>query len=305
MRPANVNLIKVDQAPPDERVIVPQAPAQSQPLIEAGPEQYTTKGYETSGNTQQDRTRGVPLIRSGRRQRQVAVFDPRIEVRGASVKSSVLADAEPAQVDLSQRAPSSAGLSFSSIRPLSLAISAAGIAAVASGIYLYVQGQALWERARGNLSVRTPIIEAPMQSASTPGVATDAPAPQISVTPVTEDVIVSPAAAPDYRIKHRSVTAAPATEPEHAPSQLRVPAQAAPAARELIVQILKPYANLRSGPGLEYPVIAAGQTAVPYTVTDWNERWFKIELSPNQSKKLGQVKTAWIRNDLVKLISRP
>jgi len=65
----------------------------------------------------------------------------------------------------------------------------------------------------------------------------------------------------------------------------------------LKVRISVEDANLRSGPGLDSPVVGLGDPTVTYRITQWQGRWF--EVVPEQAATLGVNGPAWIRNDLL------
>lgn len=75
----------------------------------------------------------------------------------------------------------------------------------------------------------------------------------------------------------------------------------------LVVQIRVPQATLRSGPGLSFPVTGKARLSSNFVVKDWRGEWFRIVL-PEENQGLrdllkGEPRTAWIRNDLVRLVT--
>ena len=159
------------------------------------------------------------------------------------------------------------------MRLLPYAIGMAGLTTIASGIYLYVQGQALWEKAHASAALKQERAQNPAKvSAANP---TESPE-VISATS-----LVSRTA--EIRDELHQNAMAPARP-------------AAPEAAKLVVQATISGVKLRSGPGLQYPVVANAETKLSYRVADWNDHWFKIVMPQDQS-------FAWVRNDNVQLIS--
>jgi hypothetical protein len=158
------------------------------------------------------------------------------------------------------------------MRLLPYAIGITGLTTIASGIYLYIQGQALWEKAHAP-SVKEETAQNPTQ------VSTAAPTQSPEVISATS--LVSRTA--EIRDEVHQNAMAPARP-------------AAPEAAKLVIQAKISGVKLRSGPGLQYPVIANAETNLSYPVADWNDHWFKIVMPQDQS-------FAWVRNDNVQLIS--
>lgn len=62
---------------------------------------------------------------------------------------------------------------------------------------------------------------------------------------------------------------------------------------------------LRSGPGLEYPVIGFVNEAKNYIVTDWNDRWYRVLPQVDEVPIAGsprQELDGWIRTDSVRVV---
>jgi len=174
--------------------------------------------------------------------------------------------------------------------------------AIASGVYLYIQGQMLWEKARVRSAARSAIVSpalatttaakplingSPVQTVVSAGAATDTPRldpeipkPEIFGRLAYTDQVHAPAMAP--------------VRPEIAPPNA---ANSANVAGGMMIQINESTANLRAGPGAEYSIVAMARPNRPYAVTEWKDRWFRIEYDPNGHK------TAWIRNDLTRQIA--
>jgi hypothetical protein len=146
-----------------------------------------------------------------------------------------------------------------------------GLVAVTSGIYLFNETQNVLQRARS-----------PMKAAVLP-------------RDVIVDQVHQSAMAPTRLSDEQSPASTPAQVPA-APASQTIPSEVT----ALVVQPRAANAILRAGPGTEFPVLGHADPSLQYLVADWNQRWFKISLP--QAKDSAQ-KYAWIRNDLVQLVS--
>jgi hypothetical protein len=137
----------------------------------------------------------------------------------------------------------------------------ASLSAITSGAYLYIQGQSLWQKTHPSVSSQNvrPAIQTTQLS---------------NVNAIVSDQVHQNAMAPSREV---------APTPELAP---------------LLVEAKVKNASLRSGPGLEYRILGYATPDLKYTVSEWNDRWFKIIVNTGAEKQ-----TAWIRNDLVRLVS--
>jgi hypothetical protein len=152
---------------------------------------------------------------------------------------------------------------------ISASIGIAAALTVSSGIYLYLEGQELWEKAK------TPPRIAAAQTSPTraPAAAPAAAAPLVAPA--------KPQAAADVTDHVHQNAMAPTREVQTG----------------LLIQPREDGVQLRSGPGTEYAVIGHGLRELKYAVADWNDRWFRIRI-PNSAQ------TAWVRNDLVQLTTK-
>lgn len=125
----------------------------------------------------------------------------------------------------------------------------------------------------------------------------------LAKAPVLAQPVVVAAQAPAAASAKSVVTDSIAREamaPERAPVEAPVP-PARPVGG-LEVESLSPRVQLRSGPGIQYPVVATVDPRQAYPVIDWSERWFRVALELNADGS-GR-KFAWVRNDLVKLVRK-
>jgi hypothetical protein len=188
---------------------------------------------------------------------------------------------------------------------LPIAIAAAGVTAVFSGIYFYVQGQALLTRARlqSSAPVAPPaaaqppqtstLTESQQQLANARAQALQAAASQIRSAP-------SPFRIND-QLNQRMM--APVREDREEEPELTA---VTPQISSMVIRIPIDHAKIRSGPGLDYPVIAYAKPDQRYLITAWNDRWFKIKVQNGVAAVAVAVSRAegWIRNDLVQLIQQ-
>lgn len=76
----------------------------------------------------------------------------------------------------------------------------------------------------------------------------------------------------------------------------------------MIVSVEPLRANLRSGPGSEFPVVGIATRSTELVIQDWTQRWFKVVpkgLATSKSKEdRNNPQSVWIRNDLVRLLSK-
>ena len=145
---------------------------------------------------------------------------------------------------------------------------ATGLLALVSGIYLYVQGQALLAKAhnafQGQTSSNAP-AHVSMTSHETPSAVITDQVQQSAMAPVQPPTPVAP----------------PLAKPE-------------PTTPHYLVKLRAKTANLHSGPGIKYPIIGKAVADTQYRIADWNDRWFN--LNTDQGPK------GWIRNDLVQIL---
>jgi hypothetical protein len=219
-----------------------------------------------------------PTIKPGNREIQIPErpveftanrIDARVETRGVSV---------PSPTEFPQPLPE-ARASRRRFRFLPFLSGIIGVIAISSGTYLYLQGQELWQAARSSLDT---VEKAPAKISIAPQPAIVAAAARVAVTqdaPAREivDRVSSHAMAP--------VRELPAPQPK------------------LLVEPRIMNATLRTGPGLQFKPVGHADPKLRYEVTEWDKSWFKV-IVPSGDKTNGSETSAWIRNDLVRLISR-
>lgn len=244
IRKTEINVIKVDKAPPGEKVILPEA-----------------SGAPTSGLISKNATQ--KLVENLQKPSKASQPTPTVSPVSPLGFPQPLPDL-PAETKSRQK--------------LSLGIIASGFIAVASGVFLYIQSQSLWQR---------------MQPAAETPVKTSVIASSAQITPEIKSEIVD----------HVQQSAMAPVKPESTELQeTKVKKEVLPE-KSFQVKIRANRANIHSGPGMDYSVIGTVNAAVQYTVIDWNNRWFKLLFSNKPAKNDFNHDVGWIRNDLVEVLS--
>ncbi len=65
------------------------------------------------------------------------------------------------------------------------------------------------------------------------------------------------------------------------------------------VTIRDPEVNLRTGPGLTYPVIGKAQEGESFQVIDWEDQWLKVQI---ENPKIAASDTAWLKKNRANLV---
>jgi hypothetical protein len=216
----------------------------------------------------------------------------------APIQPSLLQAAIPVQTRAVQEPAPSRG---SRMIPLLTGITSA--VALGSGAYLYVQSQDLFAR----LESRS--IAA---SSAAPGAAIDR-LHQVSMAPDRDGEI----AAPEADIAPMPTTLAPVgSDPSlgvkgESTSCVIKATDFKSSDSSMLLRVKGTSAKLRSGPGLEFPVLmTAGQDLV-LEAYDWDGRWFKVRAKSVKPAEGGRGPASvgsssgfvWIRNDLVERLT--
>jgi outer membrane biosynthesis protein TonB len=72
------------------------------------------------------------------------------------------------------------------------------------------------------------------------------------------------------------------------------------AAPQLRVRARRGYANLRKGPGTDYPVAGITRIKETYPIIDMKDRWLKVSVKTDASGR--PLESAWVRSDMVQVI---
>ncbi len=265
IRRAEINVIKVDKAPPGEKIIVPEI-AQNNFLKTDSAVTSTPPPLETT-----------PLLAA-------SFFTQKPKPNAPSIPSSQLgphAISHAHAHSISQRTTSLAAKNPQNIRIKIPSFSAliqnldhkmifAGTCAVVSGYLLLAQGRSLWSKLTPEAVTS---VEANDVRFNQAGNATE----DTTSTPASASVSTTSALTRDKEEKAGS------SSPVHT----------------LFVKSRLARVHIHSGPGADFPVIASTDMNARYMVHDWNNRWLKISLvSQNSNQEIG-----WIRNDLVQVLS--
>jgi hypothetical protein len=314
IRRAEVNIIKVDKAPPGERVILPEA--SSDPANAMLSENATQKlakhmaSAKTHAQQQHVPTPTPPPLN----------YTPPLTPKASSFDITTSSLPSPL--------PDSPTHTLQS-RTIPIGIAIAAVFAVTSGAYLFIQSQSLWQKAREfvkenghansakeyasddvipppklftadtvpkeNLLAAQetrPIITdqvqqsamAPLKPPAVPAVTGSEDAKAEMIEP--KKTVAKADLKADLKADHKSEIA----------SETKVETKNLPPA--LFVKIRSSKANVHSGPGMQFPVIGKATPDVKYVVEDWNNRWFKLSLHSRDLKK----GIGWVRNDLVQVL---
>ena len=285
VRRAEVNLIKVDRAPAGENVILPEATESPLEILsEDATKNLANLRRESSeraaaraaisqiqGSSQQLPPAAPPVAHAP------AFPQPDLMGLGGAEHTMEL----PMPTRTTARSLVRSGVELGK-RLLPGAIALAAITATGSGIYLFLQGQALWESARIEMrkeraenvqAIRNEMAMAQQTSAQPNNPGSD----QLRVGAMAPSRI-------EARTEERTET---------------------PVA-QLTVRAKDKNADLHSGPGSLYPIVGYVNPGHSLQVLDWSDRWFKISLG---EPRLPGVKAghdyAWIRTDLVQVLTQP
>lgn len=346
VRRAEVNIIKVDKAPPGEKVILPEAPMESgENFMSAEAIQnaakYAQKRVASQQAAQQAATASPPLPAP-----LPAIPHPKSALDTKPVPpvfhggAGAIAGARPAMIQQPENL-NAFNAAFSSALPdplpaeprksrksyiIPAGISTTAVIAIISGFYLYFQTQALWSKARES-AVRPAMMQPSEEQAKAvvpPPAILQASAPAENVvlaqqtvaqntmhTEITDQVKKSAMAPdkPEIKSTHeiaKEVLAREVAAKEPVAAAVVTSNGTTPEAHPaFLIQIIVRNANLHSGPGMQFPVIGKAASAGKYKVSDWNNRWFKLQIqNPEAINSTDTRGYAWIRNDLVQILPR-
>jgi hypothetical protein len=273
IRRAEVNIIKVDKAPPGEKIILPEAGTD----LTAGllTEEAAQKLAKHTNKIKSDK----PTVRPARS----ATPPP---PPSTLLQNSNALDRMVLEKDLfhkTESAPENQGKPRRTNIPIGIAVAA--ITAVLSGGYLFVESQSVYEKVKTNTNETraTPVSKASIlnndsfaQRPEDAGNEEKLVADQKVSRPVISDQVQESAMAP--------------FKPGSAVTMNPGPA--------MLVQTKIKRVSLHEGPGMQFPVTGTANPDIRYVVADWKDRWFKIAL--NSSGNLNEV--GWIRNDMVQIM---
>jgi predicted Zn finger-like uncharacterized protein len=261
--------IKVEKAPANEKVVLPEA--FEEPLLNKNAMERLMS-YN-----------GKPVVRPARRgQTNTQIPQPSIPfttpVRTPTQPMRKFPDPLP-------EVPVSLPTQSKVQKMLPVGVAVAGVIAIVSGIFLYIQGQKIFKKNR-----------APEKAAIT------APAPEVDLATITSQSAPAPETAPGAQAMavsdriHQKAMAPEKIITQDTKSQINEP--------KLMVKPKNNQVKIHSGPGLAYSVIGVANPNSNYIVADWNDRWFKVLIVSKKSANESVHEYGWLRNDNVLLAAR-
>lgn len=275
VRRSDINLIKIDKAPPGERVILPEnteEPRLSQNATQHLQQIQANSGVNAAMNARQNANTNLNQERQLQANAKQAIANAlaattnaatnhaQPQIKPAAPRANALPEPLPEEPERKSR-----------FRVLPVAIGLTALMTISSGVYLYREGQQLWHKARGAAVNEQRLTLRPAAAR------VSLPDPAIAAPVV--DTVHQNAMAPDRQVQLEAAPAAPA------------PASTTP---NMIVRT-RTRASLRSGPGLNFPILGVSNPQAQYLVKEWKGQWFQVEIPQT-------AKTAWVRNDLIEMV---
>jgi len=303
IRRAEVNIIKVDKAPPGEKVILPEAG--TDPTAGLLNEEAAQKFAKHTSKIKAEK----PTIKPARTHLpppppgNILKFD---ELERLNLETEAF----------EQNAIENKNFRGARKHAIPFGIVVAAVLAMGSGIYLYVEGQSAYQKVSSTTRDRA-LPRKPSEMAS------NEPGPEGRGVPRFDDSSTSgnldnpentqTRSKNPPRTEDKLVTAQKLVRPvipsenptitdqvqESAMAPIKSATTNTPSAyANMLVQTRLKRASLHGGPGMQFPVTGIANPDIRYVVADWKDRWFKIAL--NTSGTLSDV--GWIRNDLVQIM---
>lgn len=257
VRKAEVNIIKVDKAPPGERVLLPEATEEPMLGAVALQNQRELEARAAARPSAQSMTYMDPPPAPPAAAMMAAKPPSRLPM--TSLDAAALGLPEPLP-EVPQRTSW-----ISRLLPFSIGVAALGT--LGSGAYLVVQGQALYSKAQP----QAPVLAQPAQTA-----ANVAPSQSAAPAAATVDQVVHQAMAPER----------PTNIGAHVDVAAPTPSTG------LLVRLSAKSAKIYQGPGLAFAAIAQATEGQVFAVTGWQERWFRIRLPDGAS--FGWIKNEYV-----------
>ncbi|HAR43928.1 MAG TPA: hypothetical protein DCS07_15050 [Bdellovibrionales bacterium] len=275
VRKSEVNLIKVDKAPVGENILLPEA--NESPVLS------------------RDAAKNLAEIVSNVKPAGIPAEPP-------PAANSSVAPPVPKFLTQNQETTSSSHSMLNHVvsartqyRILPMAIGLTGFMAVASGVYLYIQGEAIWKKIQAPRGVarNTPAeIVKPIIEPGSPPIITAA----VTSLPLVTDQLRQSAMAPARPVDSNAKAVQEALD---SADELEDESSSAAVENNLTVRVRAANTKLRSGPGVSYSIRGYANPTTEFTVLDWRDRWFKV--GPRSAANSHE-NSAWIRNDLVEII---
>jgi hypothetical protein len=290
IRRAEVNIIKVDKAPPGERVILPEAGTD----LGAGllNEEAAQKFAKHTSRSKADK----PTIKPAK---SLTPPPPPQNLQ----KFDELEHLSFGESDSDKTPPEQSSVQELRKKTLPFGIVMAGLFAIASGIYLYNQGQSAYQKVKTSASDSHIPTEQKISSISRePSSSENSANPQIANAPIERPLSDRALAVKEEKLVAVQKLARPVITDqvqESAMAPVKSTMSVMPAASAtMLVQTRLKRVSLHGGPGMQFPVTGIANPDIRYVVADWKDRWFKIAL--NSAGALSDV--GWIRNDLVQIM---
>ncbi len=266
IRPGDTYAIKVDKAPSNEKIILPEA--FEEPLM---------------NKAAMDRLMSYnkPIVRPAQRRIQTGtqtITQPTLTQPVTQSAQQVLPKKFP---DPLPEVPLSIPTQSKIQKLLPMGIAVSGMIAIVSGIYLYIHGQKILKKSRE-------AAEKPALSAITPTPA-QAPAGAAAAAAIES--------APEVNVA--AITTAPVVDQIH--QKAMAPEKITLQEPKLMVKPKSNQVKIHSGPGLAYSVIGLANPNSSYIVADWNDRWFKVLILSKKNANESVHEYGWLRNDHVQL----
>jgi len=259
---SEINLIKVDRAPMGERVLLPEqheSPTAPGAMMSA----------QATQHLQQAMARPVikPSARLNRRgQEAMPVPSEPVELTPSAaqeVARNILAQTNA--FGLPDPLPKLSIPKSPRERLLPVAIALTGLLAIGSGIYLYLQGQALYLRASAPMVQNQQTQHGPAFSGR-------------SVAKISDVSSIAVGQSAPQR--------APAVEPSSIGNLATV----------MNVRATIPGATLYSEPSTKSKTIKTANPSIPYDILEWKDAWVKLRLpTATASSESAWIKSEWIR----------
>lgn len=277
VRRPEVSLIKIDQIPNGEKVLLPEGtemPRLSQAATQnlQRPEAKAASQAMNAAAIQQAQQKATLAANANPARTQAAVTPPPFRKNSSFPEPlAEIATSGETRGRLRQLASRISGR-------MAAAITASAVVAIASGAILLVQGRSILVNSRTVAESRQSAAVVADQAGSQDAIRTS------TVANAAVDSVHHNAMAP-LRGQAAAKIAGSMGKEAH-PARMLVRLNSAETA------------TLRSGPGDDYPVIGVARPDLAYEVKSWKERWFRI-LPADALDSASEDTVGWIRNDLV------
>lgn len=282
VRKTEINVIKVDKAPPGERIILPESSGDP------------TRALMSEVATQRLAQHKAQVKPAASQPKRVDLPPPPIPTP-QNHPSMPRSDAQLFKLpeplpELTDGRPKA--------KTIPVGITFASILAIGSGIYLFIQGQVLWQKMK---ETKYSKVQPALQNKTTSQFSTTG-ATATAATPEKQGIVSPPGLLDNESFGHAESVA---LVTDRVQQRAMAPAKDNPAEKgskpAILVRLKAKAANFHSGPGMNFPITGSLLTDVRYQVLDWNDRWLKVT-TPTGSLAS---ESGWVRNDLVERIAAP